>query len=102
MIVISAIVFFGFLSTAESIAEEGTCYLQATNSDVFVKVFDLDRDGNMGQMVWEGRINAHQSVKITMPHGRFRYYYNAQPDEDQPTSGGFDRWCNNNHSVLIP
>ena len=102
LIVVSAIVFSGILSVSETVAAEGTCYLQATNTDVFVKVFDLDREGNMGRMVWEGRINEHQSVKITMPHGRFRYYFNAQPDEDQPLSGGIDRWCINNHSVLVP
>jgi len=102
MIVSAAIVFSGILSAVESPAAEGTCYLQATNTDVFVKVFDLDRGGNMGHMIWEGRLNAHQSAKITTPHGRFRYYYNSQPDKDQASSGGINRWCNNNHSVLVP
>jgi len=30
-------------------AEAGTCYLQATNTDVYIVVFDMDRDGNRGK-----------------------------------------------------
>ena len=83
-------------------AEEGSCYLQATNTDVFIVVFDMDRDGNKGPKIWQGRINADQSVKITAPHGRFVYDYNSQPDEDQPLSGGTERWCSNDETVLVP
>jgi hypothetical protein len=65
-------------------------------------VFDLDRDGNQGDQIWQGRINRGESVKITVPHGRFRYDYNAHPDQDQPLSGGFDRSCSNLETILVP
>jgi len=83
-------------------AAEGSCYLQATNTDVFIVVFDMDRDGNKGQKIWQGRINADQPVKITTPHGRFVYDYNSQPDQDQPLSGGTERWCSDDETVLVP
>jgi hypothetical protein len=97
-----SLLFIGFFAVQDAFAEEGSCYLKAANQDVFVIVYDLDRDGNQGAQLWQGRINQNESVKITVPHGRFRYAYNAQPDVDQPLSGGDDRWCNNLNTVLVP
>lgn len=103
---IISIIFIGIIATGigsipESRADKGSCYLQAS-TDVFIIVYDLDRDGNQGPQLWQGRINEGESVLITVPHGQFRYDYNAQPDEDQPLSGGNDRWCNNKDTVLVP
>ena len=89
-------------SGQDAIAEEGTCYLKEAHKDVFVMVYDMDRDGNQGAQIWQGRLNQGESAKITAPHGRFRYDYNDQPDKDQPLSGGGDRWCNNLNTVLVP
>ena len=90
------------VSIPDAKAEEGSCYLQATNTDVFIVVFDMDRDGNKGQKIWQGRINANHPVKISTPHGRFVYDYNSQPDQDQPLSGGTERWCRDDETVLVP
>jgi hypothetical protein len=86
----------------DAAAAEGTCVLKAHTQDVFVIVFDIDDEGNQGRQIWQGRINQGESVKITAPHGRFRYDYNDQPDKDQPLSGGQDRWCNNMNTILVP
>jgi hypothetical protein len=91
-----------FLAAQNSNAEEGSCYLQADESDVFLIVYDLDDDGNQGTQIWEGRINQGESAEITAPHGQIRYDYNDQPDVDQPLSGGSDRWCNNLETILVP
>lgn len=101
-IVFTAVLMTIIVSIPESQAQKGTCYLQAEDQDVFVVIFDMDKDGNKGRKIWQGRINANQSVKITTPHGRFVYDYNAQPDIDQPLSGGTERWCNNEETVLVP
>ena len=71
-------------------------------TDVFVVVYDADFDGNTGSQIWQGRINKGQEVLITTPHSRFRYYANAQPDDDQPLSGGVSRLCANNRRVGVP
>ena len=97
-----AVVFAVVFVDQQAEAEEGSCYLKATDKDVFIIVFDLDRDGNKGPQIWQGRINQGESVKITTPHSRFIYDYNDQPDEDQPLSGGSDRWCNNLETILVP
>jgi hypothetical protein len=101
-IVFLAMITTGIVSLQRAQAEEGTCYLQAKFKDVFVIVLDMDRDGNIGQKIWQGRINANESVKITTPHARFVYDYRIPPDEDQPLSGGATRWCNNDEIVLVP
>lgn len=101
-IVFLSVTLAGLFAGQHADAEEGSCYLKATNKDVFVIVFDLDRDGNQGDQIWQGRINQGESVKITVPHGRFRYDYNAEPDKDQPLSGGFDRSCSNLETILVP
>jgi hypothetical protein len=101
-IIFFAMMLAGFLSIPQADAEEGSCYLKASNTDVFIIVFDMDRDGNQGHQIWQGRINQGESIKITAPHGRFRYDYNSQPDEDQPLSGGQDRSCNSGETVLVP
>ncbi len=101
-IILFTMISAGFLSNLKANAEEGTCVLQASNTDVFIIVFDLDRDGNQGDQIWQGRINQGESVKITAPHALFRYDYNAQPDEDQPLSGGQDRSCNSGETILVP
>jgi hypothetical protein len=101
-IILFTVMSTGFLSILKADAEEGTCVLQASNTDVFIIVFDLDRDGNQGAQIWQGRLNQGESAKITAPHGRFRYDYNAQPDEDQPLSGGQDRSCHSGEAILVP
>jgi hypothetical protein len=101
-ITLCALTFAAIFNAEDATAEEGACFLKASNKAVFLIVYDIDRDGNQGAQIWQGRLNQGESVKITTPHGRFRYDYNDQPDQDQPLSGGADRWCNNLNTVLVP
>ena len=102
-----SIIFFAALiagcsATPDVDSEKGACYLKAVHSDVYVKVFDLDRDGNMGPLIWQGRINQNETARIKTPHAYFRYYYNSEPDVDQPLSGGFDKDCDDLDVVVVP
>ena len=101
-IILFTVTSTGFLSNLKANAEEGTCVLQASDTDVFIIVFDLDRDGNQGSQIWQGRINQGESAKITAPHARIRYSYNDQPDEDQPLSGDVNRSCEGGETILVP
>jgi hypothetical protein len=92
----------GCAATAEVDTEEGACYLEAAQGDVYVKAFDLDRNGNMGPLIWQGRIQQGQTARIRTAHAYFRYYYNLQPDVDQPLSGGLDKACDDLDVVSIP
>jgi hypothetical protein len=92
----------GFISLPGSVADAGSCILQATDDDVFIIIYDLNSDGSRRGQIWEGRINAGQTARIVTPHGQFDYDYNSQPDTDQPLSGGTERWCNNDEVILVP
>ena len=83
------------------IAEEGTCYLEAV-TDVYVEVYDLDRDGNRGSMIWSGRLNDGEKALIKAPHARFRYKFNSEPDQKQALSDGPDKWCDGNQNITVP
>lgn len=102
IVALAALILAALLPAQNSDAAEGSCYLKANATDVFVIVYDLDNDGIQGQQIWQGRINQGETAKITTPHGRFRYDYNAQPDVDQPLSGGNDCSCNNLETILVP
>jgi len=101
-IIFFAVILTGMLSAPDATATPGSCYLKAKATDVYVKLFDLNRDGDMGSLIWQGRINQGQEVLVTVPHARFRYFYNASPDVNQPMSGGFSRWCENKRTVAVP
>ena len=101
-IALFTVILAGLFAVQHADAEAGSCYLKANTTDVFVIVFDLDRDGNQGEQIWQGRINQGESVKITAPHGQLRYDYNSEPDVDQPLSGGIDQGCNNLETILVP
>ena len=101
-IVFFATILTGMLSVPKTSAIPGSCYLKALSTDVFVILHELNRDGDMGSKIWEGRINEGQEVLVSAPHARFRLYYNDQPDVDQPMSGGNDRWCDSKRTVGVP
>ncbi len=92
----------GVVVAPKTSAEGGSCYLKALRTDVFVKIYDLKRNGDMGSLLWVGRINKGQKVLVSTPNARFRYYYNSQPDVKQPMSGNTSRWCNNNNTIVVP
>ena len=84
-----------------ALSEEGTCYLEAV-TDVYIEVYDLDREGNHGEMIWNGRIEAGDAVLLKAPHARFRYKYNSEPDQKQALTVGPDQWCNGENNVTVP
>lgn len=97
-----AIILTGLPFASKISATEGSCYIKALRTDVFVILHELNRDGDMGPKIWEGKINEGQEVLVSVPHARFRLYYNDQPDVNQPMSGGNDRWCDGNRTVGVP
>ena len=101
-IVLGVSVIAGCAVTGDTAKEDGACYLKAGDSDVYVRVFELDSGGNMGPLVWQGRINQGQTARIKTTHARFRYFFKTQPDIDQPLNGGLDKACDDHDVVKIP
>ena len=92
----------GCAATSDGGPKEGACYLKATEGDVYLKVFDVDRNGNMGALVWQGRINQDQTARIQTTHAYFRYFYNSEPEVDQPFRSGADKACDDLDTVDVP
>lgn len=97
-----AVLVAGCAATSEVGTREGACILKATQGDVYLKVFDLDRNGNMGALIWQGRINQGQTARIKTSQTYFRYFYNSEPDVDRPFSSGPDKACDDLDVVVIP
>jgi len=92
----------GCSSTPDVDSDKGACYLKAAHNEVYVKVFNLDRDGNMGPIVFQGIINQRENTLIKTAHARFRFYYNPDPLVHRPLSSGQDQACDDHDVVIIP
>ena len=78
------------LTTVKSAASHNVCWLKAQNNDVFVRIYDKDRDGNtindgnfyrkyiLGEgPLWEGVLKKGQRKMITSTNGEIRYDYQS-------------------------
>ena len=101
-IIFFAAVIAGCSSTPDADSDEGACYLKAARAEVYVKVFDLDPDGNMGPLLFQGKIDQHTGARVKTAHAQFRYYYNPNPSVDQPLNSGPDLACDDHDVILIP
>ena len=97
-----ATIMAGCAASPDVDSDEGVCLLKAVNSDVYVRAFDLDDDGNMGSLIWQGRIDRGQTARIRTTEAYLRYFYNPQPDIDQPFKGGIDAECDDLKVVGVP
>jgi len=101
-IVFFAAVITGCSSTPDADSDEGACYLKAARGEVYVKVFDLDPDGNMGPLIFQGKVDQQTGTRIKTAHAQFRYYYNPDPGVDRPLSSGPDLACDDHDVIRIP
>lgn len=78
------------------------CYLEATTVDVSVEVWDNDRRGNKGQLIWRGIIKQGQRQRINTRYGRIRYASKVYLDTSNATSGDTNRWCEEGGTIGVP
>ena len=78
------------------------CYLVAKTVDVGVEVWENDRLGNKGQLIWRGIIRQGQRQKIYSRFGRIRYASNIYMDRKWATSGDVNRWCDSGSTIGVP
>ena len=97
-----AAIIAGCAASPDADPDDGVCLLQAVSSDVYVRAFYLDGDGNMGPLIWQGRIDKGQTARIKTTNAYLRYFYNPQPDIDQPFKGGIDAECDDTDVISVP
>ena len=100
LLVSMAILFSGYLSAPEPVAADSSCYLQANTRYMYVIVYDADRRGNKGVVIWKGWIGERKQQLIESNSGRIRYHYAL--DENQPPSGDRGRLCENGKIIAVP
>ena len=85
------VVFFLTLSSQVT-AEDSTCWFKApAQNDIWVIVYEANRDGDRGKIIWEGKIAAGEKKQIKCTSGQIRYNYARE--EGQPYEGDLWRSC---------
>ena len=101
-IIFFAVAITGCSTIPDVDSDEGACYLKAAHNEVYVKVFDLDPDRNMGALIFQGKLDQRMGARIKTAHAQFRYYYNPDPHVDRPLSSGPDQACDDHDVVVVP
>jgi hypothetical protein len=60
--------------------EGGQCYFQATE-DIYLKIYNLDKDGVERWKVWEGHLPEGGAKSFNAPYGQVGYATKKNPDD---------------------
>ena len=60
--------------------EGGQCYFQA-NEDIYLKIYNLDKDGVERRAVWEGHLPEGGTKSFNAPYGQVGYATKKNPDD---------------------
>ena len=60
--------------------EGGQCYFQA-NEDIYLKIYNLDKDGVERRAVWEGHLSEGGTKSFNAPYGQVGYATKKNPDD---------------------
>ena len=98
------VLIFGAAALSPLKAENSNyyCYLVANTVDVGIEVWENDKLGNKGQLIWKGMIKQGQRQKIYTRFGRIRYASNVYKDPKWATSGDVNRWCDSGKTIGVP
>lgn len=100
-----AVVFISALTVISPLRAdviEWYCYLEAGSADVFVIVWEEDRQGNKRQQIWQGIVKKGQRVKIPNRFGSIRYSSTVYTESKDALSGDQSRWCSDANTVGVP
>ena len=104
-VLLSAVVLFSLLavySPVQADVQDAFCYLEADSTDVYVIVWEEDRQGNKGRQIWNGIIKQGRRVRIPSRSGSIRYSSTIYLDKEDALSGDTSRWCSDAESIRVP
>jgi hypothetical protein len=102
---LSAAVLFSVLTAVSPLRADVLdkyCFLEATNVDVFIIVWEEDRQGNKRNQVWQGVIKKGTRVRIPSRFGSIRYSSTIYIGKQDALSGDTSRWCSDGETVGVP
>ena len=102
MFVIFVILFSAIVSPLKADRRDLFCFLQATTVDVKVVVWEEDRQGNKGQLIWRGIVRQGKRQRINTRTGGIRYSSTVYIDTNDALSGDTSRWCEEGSTVGVP
>ena len=82
--------------------QELYCYLEAITVDVKVEVWEEDRRGNKGPLIWRGIVKKGTRQRINTRTGGIRYARTVYIDTNEPLGGDTSRWCESGEMIAVP
>ena len=108
-----AIFIISFLTIPDAAASHNICWLKAGDDDVFVRVYDKDRDGNtindgnyyrkyfLGEReIWQGTLKKGETKLIESSNGKVRYDYKAA--SAYRSYGENTALCDHGETIILP
>jgi len=102
MFVILTILISAVISPLKADRKDLHCYIQANTVDVRVEVWEEDRRGNKGPLLWKGIVRKGQRKRINTRTGGIRVSSTTYIDTNSPLSGDTSRWCDEGSRVGVP
>ena len=100
--VIFTILLSAMVSPLKADRRELYCYLEATTVDVRVEVWEEDRQGNKGPLIWRGIVRQSKRQRINTRTGGIRLASSIYIDTNNALSGDNSRWCEEGSTVGVP
>ena len=100
--VILVMLFSSIISPVEADRRDLFCFLQASSLDVKIEVWEEDKRGNKGQLIWRGLVKQGQRQRIDTRTGAIRYASNIYLDTTNASSGDTSRWCEEGTTIGVP
>ncbi len=102
MFVIFVILFSAIVSPLKADVRDLYCYLEATTVNAKVEVWENDRQGNKGPLIWRGIVKQGHRQRINTRFGRIRYSSTVNIDKNDALSGDQSRWCESGSTIGVP
>jgi hypothetical protein len=102
MFVIFVILFSAMVSPLKADRRDLFCYLEATTVDVKVVVWEKDRQGNKGPLIWQGIVKPGHRQRINTRTGEIRVSSSIYVGTNDALSGDISRGCEEGSTVGVP
>lgn len=100
--VIFTILLSAIVSPLKADRRDLFCYLEATTVDVRAVVWEEDRQGNKGPLLWQGIVRQGTRQRINTRTGGIRVSSSTYIDTNNALSGDNSRWCQEGSTVGVP
>ena len=102
VLVIFLILISAIVSPLKADERDLYCFLQSITQDVAAKVWEEDRQGNKGPLIWQGIVKQDKRQRINTRTGAVRVSTNVYVGQNNAYSGDVSRWCEEGGTIGVP